>query len=612
MRSHLVWPVLVLTVVCDAMSSRGVIMQAASAPSAALASQDAEAGALSRHWRKVSSANFTAVGDAPESVLRGTLRELEVFRTAVSGLSAALPTPRHRSGTPLVVVFRDDSSFEPYKPRDINGRRRSNVGGYYFDDPQGAYIVTAVNGQGWGPRSNVVLHEYAHDVLHYTLGTGLPPWLDEGLAELCASVGLDAGSQTAGRLLGRPIASHVALLRRRAGPNLTALLSTGHAELARMTPDDAAVFYAKSWALVHYVLLGRNDREPGDVPAFLAALENGRSPVDAFESAFRLDVSTADAALTSYILLPVLPAMPIADPIQTGAEAPAELMLESEVEQIQGNLLLQVRDLIGARQRLGRAFTRNPGSAAIRLSLARLWTADLQPEKALELLDETAGDRPATYATQLVLGRARQRAGRYAEALEAFAMATTLATPGLEAWYGTSLTALLFDRADAAAEAMSRLQAIDPTPAWYFERARDLWEAGRDDLVVADVQTLLTSDVPDVHVRAYAAFIGALSARRLARAAVADDMLARVEADALERWPGTLRAFLQGRVTAHEFLDRARGTGQQTEAHAYIGISAGIAGRPDEARRHLTWVRDRGVRTSAEYDMSRVELGRLD
>lgn len=612
MRSHFVWPALVLTVVCDALSPRGATMRAESTTSRVAASQEAEAGAVSRRWRKVPSANFTAVGDAPEPVLRDALRELEVFRTALSGLSAVLPAPRHRGGTPLVVVFRDDSSFEPYKPMDANGRRRSNVGGYYFDDPQGAYIVTAATGRGWGPRSNVVLHEYAHHVLHDTLGTGLPPWLDEGLSELCASVGTDAGSQTSGRSLGRPIATHVASLRRRPGPNLTTVLSTSHAALARMGPDDAAMFYAKSWALVHYVLLGRGDREPGDVPAFLAALAGGRSPVDAFESAFRLDVPTVEAALASYVRRAALPAVPIADPVTTGAEAPDEPMLESEVEQIQGTILLQVRDLAGAGERLDRAFTRNPGSAQIRLSLARLRTADLQPESALELLSPTAGDPPASYATQLVLGRAQQRAGHYADALQAFGKATTLATPALEAWYGTSLTALLFDHANTAAAAMSRLQSIDPAPAWYFERARDLWEAGRDDLVVADIQTLLAGEVSDVHGRAYAAFIGALSARRLARTAVANDMLARAHSDALERWPSALLAFLQGRLTANAFLGEARGAGQQTEAHAYIGISAGIAGRPDEARHHLTWVRDRGVRTAAEYDMSRVELARLD
>jgi tetratricopeptide (TPR) repeat protein len=612
MGCRLVWPVLLLAVVCDAVLPRGVAVRAEPAPSRASALQDPGAGALSRQWRKVPSANFTAVGDAPASILRAALKELEVFRTALSRLSTVLPTPRHRSSTPLVVVFRNDSAFEPYKPRDINGRRRSNVGGYYFDDPQGAYIVTAAGDRGWGPRSNVVLHEYAHEVFHDTLGTGLPPWLDEGLAELCASVGVDAGSQTSERLLGRPIASHVASLRRRPGPNLPALLSTSHAELARMAPDDAALFYAKSWALVHYVLLGRDDRGPGDVPAFLAALAGGRSPLEAFESAFRLDGSAVDAALAGYIRHAILPAVPVADPIVTGEEAPDEPMLESEVDQIQGTILLQVRDLAGASERLDRAFARSPESAALRLSLARLRTADFQPEQALQLLTSTTAEQPSTYATELVLGRAQQRAGRYADALDAFGRATTLATPALEAWYGMSLTALLFDRPYTAADAMSRLQSIDPTPAWYFERARDMWEAGRDDLVVADIQTLLTHEVSDTHGRAYAAFIGVLSARRLARTAVADDMLARVESNALERWPSTLVAYLQGRLAADEVVDRARGVGQLTEAHAYIGISASVARRPDEARRHLAWVRDRGVRAAAEYDMSRVELTRLD
>lgn len=604
-------PGLMLAVGGAALTPRGVDGRAEFFPSNGVVAGDPDADALSRRWRRLRSSHFTAVGDAPESVLRDALRELDVFRTALSGLSGVLPAPRFRDNTPLIVVFRDDASFGPFKPKDLDGRRRNNVGGYYFDDPQGAYIVTAADGRRWGPRSDVVLHEYAHEVFHFTLGPGIPPWLDEGLAELSASVGVDANSQSQGRRLGRPLDGHIASLRRRPGPGVAELLAVDHVTLAQMAPGDAALFYAKSWALVHYLLLGRENRGPGDVPTFLAALTTGRSPIEAFESAFLLDMAEVDATLANYVLRPTLPAVSVAAPPSTGTDAAADRMRESEVEQVQGNLLLQVRDLAGAGERLGRAFARNPGSAAIRLSLARLRTADLQPEKALELLSPLAADRPAAYVTKLVLGRARQRAGRFAEALDAFGSATTLATPGLEALYGLSLTALLFDHGHTAAEAMARLQAIDPAPAWYFERARDLWEAGRDDLVVADIQTLLASEVSDVNGRAYGAFIGALSAKRLAQATVADDMLAEVESSTLAPWPGTLLAFLQGRLTTREFLDLARGAGQQTEAHAYIGITASIAGQFEEARRHLAWVRDRGVRAYAEYDMSRLELARL-
>lgn len=612
MRSLFVVMALVPAIVSGTVPGGVVSVRADSAESRTGDGQVSGTDALSRQWRRIPSTHFTAVGDAPESVLRDALRELEIFRTAVSALAPVLPAPRYPASTPLVVVFRDDSTFEPYKPRDINGRRRSNVGGYYFDDPQGAYIVTAANGQTWGPRSTVVLHEYAHEVFHFTLGTGLPPWLDEGLAELCASVGLDARSQPTGRWLGRPMASHIAALRSRPGPSVTALLATDHAALTQLPPDDAALFYAKSWALVHYLLLGRSDRKPEDVPSFLAAVASGRPATDAFESAFRVELSDVDAALTSYALRSVLPAVPVVTPPPSGADSDVDRMLQSEVDRIQGNLLLQVRDLPGASDRLGSAFTLNPESVDARLSLARLRTIDLRPEEALDLLSPYVTDRPATYATQLILGRARQRSGRCAGALDAFALATTLAEPGLEAWYGMSLTALMCGRADTAADAMSRLQSLDPAPAWYFERARDLWEAGRDDLVVSDIQMLLNVAVSDVQGRAYAAFIGTLSARRLAQTTTADQMLTRVASTELGRWPTALLAFLQGRLTARELLGQTRGAGQETEAHTYIGITASVAGRTDDARHHLAWVRDRGVRTYAEYDMSRVELARLE
>ena len=51
-----------------------------------------------------------------------------------------------------MVVFRDDSAFSPFKPRDANGRRRTEVGGYYFDAPEGAHMVMAATTEGWANR----------------------------------------------------------------------------------------------------------------------------------------------------------------------------------------------------------------------------------------------------------------------------------------------------------------------------------------------------------------------------------------------------------------------------------------------------------------------------
>lgn len=215
----------------------------------------------------------------------------------------------------------------------------------------------------------------------------------------------------------------------------------------------------------------------------------------------------------------------------------------------------------------------------------------------------------------MALGAAQQRAGRLADARATFVAATTLdASPstGTDAWFGVSATALSLDRVDEADAAMARLQSIDPGPGRSFSRALHLWNASQYARVVEDVQALLDMEDSEPDARAYPAFIGALAAQRLNQPDVAATLLARAESPELSTWTRTVMAYLRGAHSDREFLSKARGVGQETEAHAYIGVTASLAGRRDDALLHLGWVRDRGAHNYTEYPMARTELARLE
>jgi hypothetical protein len=59
-------------------------------------------------------------------------------------------------------------------------------------------------------------------------------------------------------------------------------------------------------------------------------------------------------------------------------------------------------------------------------------------------------------------------------------------------------------------------------------------------------------------------------------------------------------------------MDAARDDGERTEAHTYVGLSDLHAGRVAEAKAHFTWVKDRGTRTYAEYELAKQTLARLE
>jgi len=76
-------------------------------------------------------------------------------------------------------------------------------------------------------------------------------------------------------------------------------------------------------------------------------------------------------------------------------------------------------------------------------------------------------------------------------------------------------------------------------------------------------------------------------------------------------WQETVVRFLGDTLDADSFLAKAGSIGEQTEAHAYIGLKLGAAGKRDEALIHFQWVAGKGARNYTEYAIAKAELRRL-
>jgi hypothetical protein len=59
-------------------------------------------------------------------------------------------------------------------------------------------------------------------------------------------------------------------------------------------------------------------------------------------------------------------------------------------------------------------------------------------------------------------------------------------------------------------------------------------------------------------------------------------------------------------------MDAAHDNGDRTEAHAYIGFAEIQAGRIQEGKTHLQWIKDKGSRNYTEYGLALGELDRLE
>src|SRR5882672_4616558 len=133
-----------------------------------------QAGFAADKWLSVRSRNFLLVGNASESQIRRVGRNLEEFR---AGFSMLFPAISRESSSPItVVVFKDDSSFRPFKP--LYEGKPANIAGYFMPGSDVDYIGLSADTQ----TPHVIYHEFVHS-LSKDAAAPLPSWAGEGLAE---------------------------------------------------------------------------------------------------------------------------------------------------------------------------------------------------------------------------------------------------------------------------------------------------------------------------------------------------------------------------------------------------------------------------------------------
>lgn len=145
-------------------------------------------------------------------------------------------------------------------------------------------------------RHEALMHEYVH-LLTASLAPDAPAWLDEGLSEFWGTVVVE-GDRV---IVGRSVKRHIARLQQWQQLERTVRLQRGEF-IADSEP--ASMFYAQSWAMVHYLLLGRTRTTP------LTFLPDYRAlPVD-FESGLREYVSKGQLREVSLPFTPHISSAP--------------------------------------------------------------------------------------------------------------------------------------------------------------------------------------------------------------------------------------------------------------------------------------------------------------
>ncbi len=304
-------------------------------------------------WINVRTKNFNIVSNASENDTREVALKLEQFVYVFSKIFNTKTT----SDVPVTVVaFKDDGSFKPFKPL-YNGKP-ANIAGYFQRGEDENIITLNVSGNALRPLA-IIFHEYTHLLTSYTTRQW-PSWLMEGIAEFYSSFEVKKNKVT----LGAPVDHHVFLLRENKFLPLPVLFNVGRNSPEYNERNKQGVFYAQSWAFVHYLMLGNQAARQKQLNQFIASLETGASVDEAFQKVFQTDYATMEKELRRYIGNDTYPALTYTmETAEASTSVDVRPLSDAQVQSYLGTLLMRSNRLEEAETYFKQAITLDSGLA---------------------------------------------------------------------------------------------------------------------------------------------------------------------------------------------------------------------------------------------------------
>ena len=353
--------------------------------------------AESAEWTQIRLSNFLFISDAPQRKLRATVQRLEQFREAVGRVVPRLST---RSPVPtVVVVFADMKEMRQYQPHYLGEIK--NVSGYFQPGDDINYIAMTADSTA---AFEVVFHEYLHFLIDNTDGV-TPSWYGEGIAQLYQTLRVDqTGSKV---VVGSAPSQYMPLLKRVPLIPLRELMQVEEPWTAYHDFLSRGMFYAQSWALMHYLVLG-NEARAGQVDEYLTRYQSGDSWEQAFAAAFRTSPAALEDELSRYVRRLSIPKRQIAlGPGKTTVAVPAAQPIDTaNVQAYLGDLLARTGQPDEARRVLTALLDADSRHARAAAALGAMEVRGSRFDVGLPLLERAADLEPDASAILAALGAA--------------------------------------------------------------------------------------------------------------------------------------------------------------------------------------------------------------
>jgi hypothetical protein len=233
-------------------------------------------------WVHVASADFEIFSSAGESDTRSVLQHFERVRSFFD--SRVAPAAKQQEEPVRVIVFGSKKEYEQYRPNDFAAAFYTQIAGR-------DYIVLGGVSDSVFPTA---VHEYVHRVAQRA-GLSLPPWLNEGLAELYSTL-KPVGDKV---VLGGVIPGRLFEITQEKWVPLATILAATSDSPYYNEKNKVGSLYNEGWALTHMLELSL-EYGPHFQELFRQILKGVPSQT-AIESVYGKPIESVDKDLQAYL-----------------------------------------------------------------------------------------------------------------------------------------------------------------------------------------------------------------------------------------------------------------------------------------------------------------------
>jgi hypothetical protein len=287
-----------------------------------------------KKWIHVRSENFELWSRSSVGESRRILTNFELVRAV---FQETFKFPVRRPSAVTIVNFSGPGEMEQYV--HLRDGKPAEAWGVMLERPDRPVIMMYPEERDAYTR-HVVFHEYIHEMIR-SAEEDPPAWLDEGLAEVFASIE-PTGEEI---VIGRPHPSRVALLQRSSLIPLAQLFQADRRSHLYAGGTERDIFYSQSWALVHFWLFGQKSFPREKAFEFINAVGGKAEAQPAFEAAFGMDYRKMEKLLDGYVAGGKYGIARVPRPkVQAEDGMAVRPVTEDEISFVLTDLLLRTRD----------------------------------------------------------------------------------------------------------------------------------------------------------------------------------------------------------------------------------------------------------------------------